>query len=326
MLGISQINLVYAALAMKRSLLMDILRELESVVQKRCSNSIDAQEIYQNVEKKNNKLSKNFITFAIIAICSLFGVPALFPIFYLCLGFPTPAKWPLPFPFKSFFDPKTYSGFYAPLLVQAITGITYMGLICTLTVLQIGLCSYIKAFTLDLQKQFEYSNSCSNAKRNEARTKLILKEAIELHIDMLNIMHRVKNLLSGPLFFQHITFAGFLAFTLLSLDQGIHDLSFDIVLSINCMFTQILFNYVFSSYAHSLSLCSSGVADIAYGSLWYTLPINQRDLILFTIRRSQIPFYLHGYKIFYCSMQTFQELIRKSFSYFLLFRQLRGVN
>lgn len=121
-------------------------------------------------------------------------------------------------------------------------------------------------------------------------------------------MHRVQNLLSGPLFFQLIIFAGFIAFALLSLDQGVHDLSFEIVMSINCMFTQLLINYVFSSYAHSLSLCSSGVADIAYSSLWYTLPINQRNLILFMIRRSQAPFYLHGYKIFLCNLQTFQEV------------------
>lgn len=175
-----------------------------------------------------------------------------------------------------------------------------MGLICTLTTLQIGMCSYVKSFTLDLQKQFERLNESVN----EASTKLVLKEAIELCkyfkrcLSVSSIMHRVQNLLSGSLFFQLTIFAGFIAFALLSLDQGVHDLSFEIVLSINCMFSQLLIKYVFSSYAHNLSLCSSGVADIAYSSLWYPLPINQRNLNLFMIRRSQAPFFLHGYKKF----------------------------
>lgn len=83
--------------------------------------------------------------------------------------------------FRLFLDPTTYVGFYAPLVIQAATGITYMGLICTLIALQIGMCSYIKSFTLDLQKQCERLDESVS----EIRTKLVLKEAIELHIDML---------------------------------------------------------------------------------------------------------------------------------------------
>lgn len=143
---------------------------------------------------------------------------------------------------------------------------------------------------------------------------------------MFSIMDQMEVLLSGPLFFLLIVFAGFIAFTLLSLDQGVQDLSFEIVLSLNCMFTQLLVNFIFSSYANNLTLCSVGIADIAYSSNWYELPLNQRNLILFVIQRSQKIFFLNGYHMFNCSMETFQQLIRKSFSYFLLFRQLKGVN
>lgn len=118
----------------------------------------------------------------------------------------------------------------------------------------------------------------------------------------------MKELLSGTLFFLLVLFAGFVAFTLLSLSQGVQDLSFEIVLSINCMFNQILFNYIFSSYGHRLSLCSSGVANDAYFSQWHQLPVIQQNLILIIVRRAQQTFYLDGYRFFNCSMDTFQKV------------------
>lgn len=137
-----------------------------------------------------------------------------------------------------------------------------------------------------------------------------------------SIMERIQALLSGPLFFQLTLFAGFIAFTLLSFDQGIHDLSFEIVPSINCMSCQMLVNYIFSTHANKLSLCSSGIADIAYESFWYTMSINQQKLILFTIQRAQVPYFLHGYNMFRCSMQTFQE-VRWFFNQFSTFSNIR---
>lgn len=121
-------------------------------------------------------------------------------------------------------------------------------------------------------------------------------------------MGKMKELLSGTLFFLLVLFAGFVAFTLLSLSQGVQDLSFEIVLSINCMFNQILFNYIFSSYGHRLSICSLGVADVVYFSQWHQLPLIQQNLILMIIRRAQQTFYLDGYRFFNCSMETFQKV------------------
>lgn len=121
-------------------------------------------------------------------------------------------------------------------------------------------------------------------------------------------MSRIEKLLSGPLFFLYLDFVIFIAFGLLSLDQGVQDLSFEIVLSMDCLLTQILLTFIFSSYADNLTLCSSNVANSAYGSLWYKLPLSQRSLNLMIIRRSQRTFYLNGFKMFFCSMQTFQEV------------------
>lgn len=138
----------------------------------------------------------------------------------------------------------------------------------------------------------------------------------------------MQNLLSVPLFFQLLMFTIFIAFTLLSFDQGIQDLSFEIVLSINCMSCQTLFNYVVLNHAHNLSLHSSTTANIGNVSRWYTPNIKQQKLILIIIQRSQVPFFLYGYNIFHCSMIYFEGVILlKKFSnfkcvFFPLFRSI----
>lgn len=90
-------------------------------------------------------------------------------------------------------DPETYLGFYVRLTIQTACGITYVVLICTLIALQIGIFTYVNAFALDLKKQFEHLSKLETFKRNprsnyhriEVKQKLVLTEAIELHIDML---------------------------------------------------------------------------------------------------------------------------------------------
>lgn len=83
---------------------------------------------------------------------------------------------------------KTFYGFYAILLPQATTGITYMLLICVLVNLQIGMCSYIEAFTLDFRQivgqmdEFTKLDSLQTGiSQNKVKLRLLLKELIEMH-------------------------------------------------------------------------------------------------------------------------------------------------
>lgn len=66
--------------------------------------------------------------------------------------------------------------------MQAATGFVYMGLICFLAALQIGMCTYIEAITMDLSLQFQHLN---HFKQLQTKTKKCLNNAIELHSDML---------------------------------------------------------------------------------------------------------------------------------------------
>lgn len=111
--------------------------------------------------------------------------------------------------------------------------------------------------------------------------------------------------MAGSFFFQMVVCAGFLAFVLLSLDQNIKSLTFDVVININCLFLEILLNFSSCNHAQTLTTRSFQVAEDFYNILWYELPCNQQKMIAMTIQRAQKPFYLHGYKMFTCSMETF---------------------
>lgn len=73
--------------------------------------------------------------------------------------------------------------------------------------------------------------------------------------------------------FQLITFYGFVTFTLLSLDQGIHNLGFEIVLSVNCMFTQIPSNHFlfYKNYLYYLIFTLYSISTSSFFKLFYPL-------------------------------------------------------
>lgn len=78
-------------------------------------------------------------------------------------------------------------------MIQLTAGITYLGVICMLAALVVGMCTYIEAFILDLKQQFQRlsdlpiinpSRLRSKDADIEGETMLLLKNTIELHTDM----------------------------------------------------------------------------------------------------------------------------------------------
>lgn len=70
-------------------------------------------------------------------------------------------------------------------------GITYLGVICMLAALSIGMCTYIEAFVMDLGQQFEQLVTVQNTRqkirseiRKDERTLLLLRILIGFHSDM----------------------------------------------------------------------------------------------------------------------------------------------
>lgn len=122
-------------------------------------------------------------------------------------------------------------------------------------------------------------------------------------------MNIVQNLMGAPIFFQLLFFTAFIAFGLLSLDQGVQDFSFEIVQSLNCLLVQLWLNFTFCQNADNMARRTASIANIIYNSYWYMFSIeHSRMVTLIIMRRAQVPFVLNGFQLFNCSLPSFQNV------------------
>lgn len=192
--------------------------------------------------------------------------------------------------------------------------------------MEIGFCKFVDVSFNDLK---HICTSLNERDFNDKKlTKTILKEAFELHQEIIKYLdspykmsHQFKHsffhsnsflrigknlqtILAGSLFFQMLVCAVFLAFIWLSIDQNGQTITSDVVINIFCLLLELQLNFTSCSYAQSLTNRFSDVAEDFYDISWYRLPCNQQKLIAMTIHEAQQPFYLKGYKLFTCSMET----------------------
>lgn len=77
-------------------------------------------------------------------------------------------------------------------------------------------------------------------------------------------MNIMQNLMGEPIFFQLLLFTGFIAFGLVSLDQGVQDSSFEIVQCMNCLLVQLYSSFTFCYHADNMTRRTSSIASIVY--------------------------------------------------------------
>lgn len=175
---------------------------------------------------------------------------------------------------------------------------------------------------------------------------------------------------SGPLFYQLLVYVVFLALNLLQFDrvtdcisliamagtdfiynfQTVSELNFSVILNLDALLNQIIFNYITCNYASNVTTKLSSVSDIISNSFWYLYPIDVQKLLPLAIHRSQLPFRLTGYGVITCSMATYLavcislksfkrifvqeisfhnfsiyfQLFKSAMSYFVVFRKFGG--
>lgn len=114
--------------------------------------------------------------------------------------------------------------------------------------------------------------------------------------------------MSGVFFFLLLVFVLLLGSALLAFDQGVHDISYEIIIGVHGLVSQILLTYVASRYAEQLTSKSFAIADIVYDAPWYTFPAKFQKYVVFIIQQSNVPFHLTGFRIFDVSMATFLDV------------------
>lgn len=121
-------------------------------------------------------------------------------------------------------------------------------------------------------------------------------------------MDNVQRILSGSFFFQMTVCAAFIAIVLSSIDENVRQITFEMVINIFCLLLELQLNFFSCAYATSVTTHANEIGEIVYNSEWYRLSIEQQKMAQFIIYRTEEPFYMKGYKIFTCSMETFQAV------------------
>lgn len=121
-------------------------------------------------------------------------------------------------------------------------------------------------------------------------------------------MENIQRILSGSFFFQMTVCAVFIAIVLSALDDNLKKITFDVVINLFCLLLELQLNFFSCAYATAVTTNAADIGDIIYTSEWYRLSIEQQKIVQFIIYRTEEPFYLKGYKIFTCSMETFQAV------------------
>lgn len=81
----------------------------------------------------------------------------------------------------------------------------------------------------------------------------------------------------------------------------------------------IVWLFIYCFYGHLISWKCQQIGDFTYHSLFYKYPLDLRMFTLFMITRSQRPFYITGYKLTKCSLDSYARVGIKSIKLFFHF-------
>ncbi|XP_039952110.1 odorant receptor Or2-like isoform X2 [Bactrocera neohumeralis] len=147
------------------------------------------------------------------------------------------------------------------------------------------------------------------------------KECIGYHRKVIDLCDDLQDLLSMDSFF-HVALFGMMLCLLLFFLSMIHDLRLILtILTFVSYTTYMLFTTYY--YANNLATESLEVANAAYDTPWYRGNLEMRKCVITMIARCQKPLQMKAGGLYPMTMETFQAILRVSYSYFSL---LQGLN
>lgn len=124
----------------------------------------------------------------------------------------------------------------------------------------------------------------------------------------IRIMDNLREMLNGSLFYQLVVFVTFSAFIFLAINQNGFNLNFGFIFCFNSMLSQFAMNYVSCFYGSKITDRFHDMGNDVYLSKWHCWPIDDQKSARRIIQRTQMPYFLTGFKYFTCTMETFQTV------------------
>lgn len=122
---------------------------------------------------------------------------------------------------------------------------------------------------------------------------------------MFSVAENTCDLMQSVLFYQLVICVLFIAFSLFSLDQSMHEINFNTFLSTIAVLVALTPTFIYCYYADGVTADLHRVGDIFYQLLWYKLTNQEQKLLILPMQRAQQIFRMKGYGIVDCSLQIF---------------------
>lgn len=83
----------------------------------------------------------------------------------------------------------------------------------------------------------------------------------------------------------------------------------------------VAFPFLLCYFATNITQNLLSVADGAYNNIsWYRLPPNQAKYVMLIVGRAQVPAYIRGFKLVYCTLDSFANVKSSCVKTFLVFQ------
>ncbi|XP_039952113.1 odorant receptor Or2-like isoform X2 [Bactrocera tryoni] len=147
------------------------------------------------------------------------------------------------------------------------------------------------------------------------------KECIAYHGKIIDLCDDLEDLISVDGFF-HVALFGMILCMLLFVLSMVHNLRLILMVFLFVSFNIYMIGITYF-YANNLATESLEVANAAYDTPWYRGNLEMRKCVITMIARCQKPLQMTAGGLYPMTMETFQAILRVSYSYFSL---LQGLN
>lgn len=108
---------------------------------------------YEQSEKKHAFITHLIIRTSMYTVLMCCGATAMFPLAYVCFGYPEPHQWILPYELHTLLNGNVYISYYTDVFIQFFTCSIHPIVMITPASFYLGMCLYKNAMVADLAEQ-----------------------------------------------------------------------------------------------------------------------------------------------------------------------------
>ncbi|XP_055683132.1 odorant receptor 9a-like [Lutzomyia longipalpis] len=147
-----------------------------------------------------------------------------------------------------------------------------------------------------------------------------IRECLEFHATIIRWIDETGEALSGIIAFE---FAGCIfSFCTQAFQAALNIQSPEFLNSVVFFMAEGIELFLFAAFGERIATESTAIADSAFGTSWYRFPPRHRKYFGLMIQRAQRPCYLSALNWLHCSLESYMNVLKASFSMMALLQNL----